>query len=56
MSVSLFIGAAGLTINIALALLALRMVMKLDQPLPGLEATDPEMVPEAATVDQPAQA
>ena len=45
MGATLFIGAMGLTINCALAVLALRMVMRLDQP-PRID------VP----VDQPAQA
>jgi hypothetical protein len=57
MSESLFIGAMGLTVNLALALLALRMVMRLDRPLPGLEPADPpEMASEAAASDQPARA
>jgi ABC-type branched-subunit amino acid transport system ATPase component len=57
MSESLLIGAAGLTINFALALLAFRMVMKLDEPLSGIEPTDqPEVVPAAQALDQPAQA
>jgi hypothetical protein len=57
MSATLFIGAMGLTVNIALAMLALRMVMRLDQPLPGLEpSAEPEVMGEAATADQPAQA
>jgi hypothetical protein len=57
MSATLFIGAMALTVNIALAMLALRMVMRLDQPLPGLEPADePAVMGEAATADQPAQA
>jgi hypothetical protein len=57
MSATLFIGAMGLTVNTALAMLALRMVMRLDQPLPGLEPADePAVMGEAATADQPAQA
>ena len=57
MSESLLIGAAGLTINFALALLAFRMVMKLDEPLSGVEPVDqPEMVPATPALDQPAQA
>jgi hypothetical protein len=56
MSATLFIGAMGLTVNIALAMLALRMVMRLDQPLPGLEPADEPVMGEAATADQPAQA
>jgi hypothetical protein len=55
MSATLFIGAMGLTVNIALAMLALRMVMRLDRPLPGLESVDePAVMAEAATMDQPA--
>ena len=57
MSESLLIGAAGLTINFVLALLAFRMVMKLDEPLSGVEPVDqPEMVPAAPVLDQPSQA
>lgn len=57
MSATLFIGAMGLTVNIALAMLALRMVMRLEQPLPGLEPADePAVMGAAATADQPAQA
>ena len=57
MSATLFIGATGLTVNIALAILALRMVMRLDQPLSGLEPADESAVlAQVATADQPAQA
>jgi hypothetical protein len=57
MSATLFIGATGLTVNIALAILALRMVMRLDQPLSGLEPADePAVLAQVATADQPAQA
>jgi len=41
MSATLFIGAMGLTINCALAVLALRMVMRLDQPPRTEEPVDP---------------
>ena len=57
MSATLFIGAMGLTVNIALAMLAFQMVMRLDQPLAGLEPGDePAVMAETATADQPAQA
>ena len=51
MSATLFIGAVGLTINCALAVLALRMVMRFDQP-----PRNDEPVAQPAAAPQPAAA
>lgn len=59
MSATLFIGAVGLTINCALAVLALRMVMRFDQPPRNDEpVAQPPAAPQpaAAMPCQPAQA
>jgi len=49
MTETLLIGAAGLSINLALAILALRTMMKLDAPIPGVE---PMEQPKAPTIAQ----
>jgi hypothetical protein len=46
---TLFIGAVGLAINFALAVLAFRTMMKLDAPIPGVE---PVEQPKAPTIAQ----
>jgi hypothetical protein len=46
---TLLIGAAGLAINLALAVLALRTIMKMDAPIPGVE---PAQAPKAPTIAQ----
>ena len=58
MSATLFIGAVGLTVNCALALLALRMVMRLDRPLFGdAPAEPPAAIASAAVIPfEPAKA
>jgi len=49
MTETLLIGAAGLSINFVLAILALRTMMKLDAPIPGVE---PMEQPKAPTIGQ----
>jgi hypothetical protein len=50
MSETLLIGAAGLSINFALAVLAFRTMVKLDAPIPGLEPVDPPKAPTIAQI------
>jgi hypothetical protein len=57
MSETLLIGAAGLSINFALAVLAFRTIVKLDAPIPGVEPVDQPKGPTAApTLDELTQA
>jgi hypothetical protein len=57
MSETLLIGAAGLSINFALAVLAFRTIVKLDAPIPGVEPVDRPKGPTAApTLDELTQA
>ena len=50
MSETLLIGAAGLLINSALAVLAFGTIVKLDAPIPGLEPVDPPKAPTIAEI------
>jgi hypothetical protein len=57
MSESILIGAVGLSINFALAFLAFRMIVRLDEPLAGVEPIDqPQVVPSAAALESAGQA
>jgi hypothetical protein len=50
MSETLLIGAAGLSINFALAVLAFRTMVKLDAPIPGVEPVDEPRAPTIAQI------
>jgi hypothetical protein len=50
MSETLLIGAAGLLINSALAVLAFRTMVKRNAPIPGLEPVDPPRAPTIAQI------
>jgi hypothetical protein len=50
MSMALLIGAAGLSVNLVLAILAVRTIAKLDAPIPGVEPVEEPKAPTVAEI------